>query len=273
MRLILFFLITSMVFTSQAIQAQNYSVDDFIEVPVPAPYSKLWYEWNGKDDQSIHVSFANGKLLLKKQERNSSIVTKESKDGTLIGVDNGEFGGGLYYKPNDTTKKYIEVNGSIKQAKDDAFGEHLYSLERPSRENITGKIPVKYGNIQDIFFFNEKLFSLEGLAHLGTSEGAIYELDVAKDKISYKEVLRLTDAPMAYALNDGAIYLATFERFYIIRNLKLKLIADKLFWQSLYPNSVAVKDSKHIYVGMRAGYAIINTHNRKIVFYRLKGLK
>ncbi len=48
---------------------------------------------------------------------------------------------------------------------------------------------------------------------------------------------------------------------------------ESLFWAGLYPNSIAVKESAHIYVGMLAGYAVVNTETQQVSFFKFKNLK
>jgi hypothetical protein len=268
----LLLLITVFMLMIQWSQAQNYSLDDFEEISLPVPYNKLWYELNNKGDQSFKVSIINGNLQINKEGQNRSPVKYKVASGNLIGEDHGEFGGGLFYEPADTNVKQVVVNGKLAAANGDAFimGMAFVGKYKSARAKL---IPVKRGNVKAIFDYKGSFYTVEGLAHMSSNYGSFTRVEIKENDIAYKDVLKLDDAPMAYAIHRGAIYLATFERFYIIRDWKPQLIADKLFWQALYPNSVAVKNSKHIYFGMRAGYAMVNADSGKVTFYRFKELK
>ncbi|WP_295772347.1 hypothetical protein [uncultured Mucilaginibacter sp.] len=265
-------LVTVFVLMTQHSTAQTYSLDDFEEVSIPAPYGKQLNEWNNIVDQYFKVSITNGYLKISKETYNKTSVRIKVAGGSLIGEDHGEFGGGLYYDPIDTNVKHMTVNGKLALPKEGIYYQGIAFINNGKAAKIR-LIPIKPGNIKDVFEYKGTLYTVEGLAHMSSSYGSFNDIEVKKNEVNYKEVLKLDDAPMAYVIHEEAIYLATLERFYIIRDWKAQLIADRLFWRYLYPNSVAVKDSKHIYLGMRAGYAMVDTESGKVIFYKFKKQK
>jgi hypothetical protein len=255
--------------------AQTVSTDDFLAVPIPILESKELYALNNRYKEEFAVSIVKGKLQINKAAYTSTIEYA-LRGGKLLGINQGEFGGGLYYKPNDTTVKQLYINGQPRQANthgDPFRGGLMIPPSNPITQLIKGTILIKTGDIKGIFTYKDSLYTVEGLAHMSSSFGSISKLDIKGDSVTGSRVLQLDDAPMTFDIYKGDIYIITLRRFYIIHNWQLEKLFDNEFWSYLGPNSVAIKDRKHIYVGMRAGYAMIDAENRKIVFYQHKQTK
>ncbi len=141
----------------------------------------------------------------------------------------------------------------------------------PITNLLKGTFLVKSGNIKRIFTYKDNIYTMEGLAHLSLNFGEFDQINVWGDSIVSSSVLDFDNSPEAFDIYDDAIYLATSNNFYIVRNWKKELVFKKLFWGDLYPNSVAVKDNHHIYIGMRAGYAMIDADSKEITFYQYNG--
>ncbi|GAB3909229.1 hypothetical protein [Mucilaginibacter boryungensis] len=253
--------------------SQTIPLESFKEVTLPVSGSKEIYALNNKPGQEFAVTLVKGKLMITKATY-SPVFEYPLPEGRLLGVNQGEWGGGLYYKLNDTTIKDIYVNGDARKANTpgDPFRGGLMIPERnPITKLIKGTFLIKTGNIQKVFNYKDSLYTLEGLAHMGLSFGSISKLDIKGNKITGSLRLKFDDAPFGFAIYKDDIYMATLNRFYVIHNWREELILDHLFWSYLYPNSVAVKDAKHIYVGMRAGYAMIDAENKTVVFYQYTG--
>lgn len=261
---------TLSVLTIERSYSQTYSLDDFEQVPIPTYHSKELSEWSNNVDEYFHVAIVNGELSVSKQSEARQQVKVKVTDGYLIGEDHGEFGGGLYFEPVDASIRKILVNGVLTTAKkNEAYlsGRVFTDKYKVKRRKM---ILIKSGNIKDIIKYKGKLYTLEGLAHMSFSYGSFDAIEIDKNSVNYKQVLKLDDAPMSFAIANDIFYLATSERFYLIQDWKPTLIANKLFWRGLYPNSVAIKDIEHIYVGMRAGYAVVNAKTGQIGFYKFK---
>ncbi len=206
---------------------------NFVETEPPKVGSSEWYSLNNSRNE-FGVELKNGQLKIKKvKEKNRGEL--KIATGRLLGVDRGEWGGTLTFIPDDTKKEKIEI---------------------------------KKGNIKFIFSFKRKTYFIEGIAHLSLSEGALYELDITKDKFEYKEVLKFEDAPEAYSIFDDKIFIATHRRFYVIDNFKKELIFKDTFWSSLYPNSIAVIDEKNVFLGIRSGIVQLDLTTKILKFYK-----
>lgn len=203
----------------------------FSENKIPEIYSDEWYKLNYSNDD-YSVKNENGKLVVEKTKyRNSSNLN--ILGGNLIGENGGEWGGKLSFKSNDNS---LPVKN------------------------------IKSGNIVQIFKFQNKIFFTEGLAHLSTNEGELYELN-PKD-FSYKKLIYFEDAPEAVTTYKNKIFIASHQNFYEIENFKKNKIFEKEFWGSLYPNSIAVFDEENIFLGIRSGIVKINLKTKKVTFFR-----
>ena len=86
---------------------------EFVETIPPKAGSDEWYPLNYSDNE-FGVKIIDGKLDIKKVREVNKCDLKIA-GGTLIGINNGEWGGQLTFKPDDTTKKAIDIKrGNIK---------------------------------------------------------------------------------------------------------------------------------------------------------------
>ena len=153
----------------------------------------------------------------------------------LKGTNQGEWGGELVYEPK-------------------GHKEHT--------------VKIMSGNIRFLFQYNNKICFLEGLAHLTSSHGALYELEFKKDSFTYTKRIDFEDEPAAYCIYKDRLLVATYANFFEVKNWKIEPVILDIFWKSLYPNSVAVIDEKHVFVGLRSGIAKIDLTTKKITYYK-----
>lgn len=191
---------------------------EFKKITRPKAGSAEWYTLNSSRNE-FQVSNTNEKLEISKYNTSETCEIKTS-DGKLIGIDVGEWGGKLFFVPTESAKK---------------------------------SFTIKNGNIKFIFSYKDKTYFIEGLSHMLFSAGALFELDISVDKISYKKILDFDDAPEAFAIYQDQIFIASHNKFYIIKDLKKEVIFANTFWSSLYPNSIAVFNDENVFVGMRGG--------------------
>lgn len=217
--------------SSQNIQSIIEIPAEFKETIFPESFSSDWFKLNHADD--FGVSIVNDKLHVKKIER-TNICELKIDTGTLKGVNNGEWGGRLTFIPNDPSKKEITVAG---------------------------------GNIISIFRFKDKIYFIEGFAHLTFSFGAMYELNIVGKKFIEKRVIDFIDAPSALTIYDDKILIVTRKKFYIIKGYRKRLILKNAFWECLYPTSVVAINDENVFIGMRGGIAKLNLTNKDLFFY------
>ncbi|MFC0513602.1 hypothetical protein ACFFGT_05295 [Mucilaginibacter angelicae] len=208
---------------------------EFIKTSPPKVGSDEWYVLNGSQNE-FGVSIVNGKLDIKKvNEVNKSVLKIPS--GTLIGVNRGEWGGQLTFKPSDTTKKNIDI---------------------------------KEGNIKFIFKLENKIYFIEGLAHMSYSGGALFELHTTGEKFTFTQLVKFEDAPEAFTIYKDKLLIATHKNFYIVKDFKKELVFKEAFWSSLYPNSIAAFDDKNVFMGIRSGIIKLDLTDKSLIFYKYK---
>jgi len=267
-----FFILACITGISFKVAAQNIPLSDFEETEIPAPYTTAWYPLNNSKT-SFTVSIINKKLNVSKARR-SDRIEYDLKEGKLYAINNGEFGGGLYYKPNDTTIKQIYVNGNL-QDKTVPMGNKIPMLAGVQYNEdrfgfLNGAIYLSHGNYQKIFSFNNSVYIQSGTTHMGFIEGNFSKLTKDQTGFTITSMLDMDDCPMAFCIFKNTIYLAGFKSFRIINNWKDKIVKQDLFWQTLNPNSVAVSNAQTVYIGIRSGFVQLNSITGEIKFYKYK---
>lgn len=206
---------------------------EFVETVPPKAGSDEWYPLNYSDNE-FGVKIIDGKLDIKKVNEVNKCELK-IPGGTLIGINRGEWGGQLSFKPEDTTKKAIDI---------------------------------KRGNIKFIFHFKDKVYFIEGLAHMGYSGGAIFELITTNNNFTFNKLVDFDDAPEAFTIYKDKFLIATHENFYIVEDFKKDLAFKETFWSSLYPNSIAAIDDKNVFIGIRSGIVKLDLTTKTLKFYK-----
>ncbi len=147
-------------------------------------------------------------------------ITKKVHDGLMIGINNGEFGGALWFLSSN--------------------GKELYQVK-------------SFINVQDIFNFNGNLYVTHGLAHLGLNYGSISKLKKEKKwKISKSFTLRAKPIIVLHE-KKSLLILTTKGLVNFDKNEKLTTILQAPFaWGMLYPSSVII-ENKDIFIAMRKG--------------------
>jgi hypothetical protein len=250
--------------------SQPYSLNDFEECAMPQINDKEWFVFNHATEREFIFSLDSGKLEISKSKYNPSIEYSIT-NGKLIGVNMGEFGGGLYYKPIDSTKDYF-ING--KNARDihpNWFGGLMVPERNPITKVIKNCILLQSGNVQFIFTFNDSIYIMGGLAHLSLSFGYLSTLRYNQDSFFISKSLNLDDAPSAMTIYKDLVYIATSKGFYTLdKALNKKTIFNNLFWEGLYPSSVVVLDEQKVLVTIRGGYVKINPQEKKMTLFKAK---
>ena len=206
---------------------------NLVETKIPKVSTEEWRELNYARNE-FGVKIIDNKLDIEKvKERNKAELKIDG--GNLIGINRREWGGKLSFVPNNNDKKEIEI---------------------------------KKGNIKFVFEFNDKIYFIEGLAHLSYSGGAIFELKKDGENFSYENIMEFDDAPEAFTIYGNKLLIATHQNFYVVENFEKELIFENTFWSSLYPNSIAVINNENVYMGIRSGLIKLDLTNKNITFYK-----
>jgi len=173
------------------------------------------------------LPFSHEEVAKKLNSKFSVRAVKKVDDGYIIGLNHGEFGGGLWFLSTD--------------------GKSAYEIA-PSKR------------IHQIFKFNEKLYVIEGLAHFGINYGNILELK--RDVVWHiSEIFKLPDAPDFIIQDKNTVLVLTSEhlmRFH--ENGKLvEILKAPFYWGMLFPSSAVIED-KDIYIAMRHGILKISEY-------------
>jgi len=233
------------VFTNGFSQSAISIPANFVKAPPPKVWSDDWYRLNYSSEFS--VSIVNNELHIEKivPFRNATKGKDDEIDlptGILKGTDGGEFGGCLMFYPKDTSKTAVKVSR---------------------------------GNFKKIFRLDNKIYALAGTAHMSLDMGGMLEIDrgmpgidTADNNFSIKNVINFYDSPEAYSIHNDSLFIATFKGFFVVKNLKKSTIFTDMFWEALYPNSVAVLNAENIFVGIRGGFVKLNIINKSFEFYK-----
>ncbi len=152
--------------------------DNFIETPIPKIYSNEWYKLN-YSRESYPIKKDKDELIIEEKEKGERSELKV-KGGKLIGIDEGEWGGGLFFRTPNLQEKLLVI---------------------------------KPGNTRDLFKFKNKIYFIQGLAHLTISEGSLYELNRIKNKFTYKKITDFDDAPFAITEFNNKFFVISYKTF------------------------------------------------------------
>jgi hypothetical protein len=226
-------------FSTVLIFGQNYGLEDFETDSVPTQETQ--YKWHNskihwiieKKNDSIKIRqndynhfkgdslpFSQKQIAKKIKSIYSIRAVKKVSDGYIVGLNGGEFGGGLWFISKNGKKSY-EISSYIR--------------------------------VRQIFEFNNKLYVIRGLAHLGSSYGSLFELKKDTKWKVFKD-FQLPDAPEFLIMEDENILILTTDRLMSFdKNEKLvEILKAPFYWGMYYPSS-AIVDCDNIYIAMRKG--------------------
>jgi hypothetical protein len=135
--------------------------------------------------------------------------------GSLVGVDHGEFGGGLWW---------ISTDGS--------------SRERISDRNVRAILRTR----------EQQVIALVGLAHLSLDEGTVLELSLTEGRWQVVRSIDLGTVPVDVSLEPGGALILVSNGLVRYRNGSAVRVHE--FEHALDPNSV-VASTGTVFVGMR----------------------
>ncbi|QDO95094.1 hypothetical protein FNB79_14310 [Formosa sediminum] len=230
MKRVFFCFLLLSVFTCQDVNVNIHK--EFIKTDIPKLYTDDWFQLN-HSTHNFSVSIEDQSLKIT-QNTGREAAELKLENGTLKGITHGASGKLIFVPSQDSTKQ----------------------------------IEIKSGNIKFIFKFKERIYFIEALAHLSYTGGAIYELIQDGDHFTFNKRLEFKDTPEAFTCFKNTFLIATHKHFYVVEDFKQKLIFRNAFWSDLYPNSLAVIDYDHVYMGIRSGFVKLNLIDKKLTFYK-----
>ncbi|MDB5002849.1 MAG: hypothetical protein JWQ34_1074 [Mucilaginibacter sp.] len=233
-------------------------------------------QWNQSPpyNKSFAVAIVKGGLQISKNQAPEGFKQVQLNTGTFLAMDLGEWGGALYYLPNDTSKRKFLVNGESQDVNSNFPMIGVPKIPSISRFYKKKLLRVLYGNISDFTPYSDSTFLIaEG--NLPTdinnkAPGALYKLFVKSDGFNYSKIADIHDSSGKIATYKDFIFSTTFQGFYSVNNGKVEMLFDNLFWKWLNPNSIVAINEHHIYVGMYGGYAEIDAVKKRLIFYKYK---
>jgi hypothetical protein len=178
-------------------------------------------KYRRKKGDSLPFSEKEIKLKFKNRIGDRRFV-KKVRNGYLIGVNNGEFGGGLYFVSKNGKKSYTIA---------------------------------PYIKVRKIFKYNSNIYVSSGLAHLGGNYGKISELKIKKGKWKLINSTKLIGQPTLTFLHNDLVYIITSQ--YVLKLNKemseyVQVLKAPVYWGVLYPSSTFVS-KKDLFISMRKG--------------------
>lgn len=156
-------------------------------------------------------------------------------DGWLIGFNQGEFGAALYWFNNDGLQNY----------------------------------KISDDQVSDFMRTPRGIIAIQGLAHLGISEGSLVAIARDSDTKRWrsKTIQKLPEAPDAFVrLSNGTLIVVLSNSLVSLSlDYQMTVLIRCANWDILYPNSVALSlDESKIYIGMRQFVAEFNLATKKL---------
>ncbi len=226
----------------------------------PSVFSEDWFFLNASNFE-YWVENINGKLEIKVNKIEDKCYFLIS-DGKLIGASYPSEDICFVFQPTDSTLNEIKIincsvlfiyedDGNIffveSQEKDLREHKHLYEQIEPNEnyfkpiQSPEGKV-FKYGNL--------------------------YQLNRINNQFNYTLILKFDDTPLAFKKHHNRLFVATSNKFIVVENFKQTIIFDNLFWEDLYPNSIAYFNDENIFIGIRGGIVKINLINKSFAFFQ-----
>jgi hypothetical protein len=248
-----------------------FPLSDFTAVVPPRSYTPDWYLLNHSAFE-LKVAMVDGELRITRKHYDPALspaVTFSLPGGdSLMGVNMGEFGGGLYYKPRDSTHAAFFVNGMRGPSAKTFFRGLMIPPSNPLNQRLKGYLLVANANVQGIFEYKDSLFYLDGLAHMGLVIGGLYSLEVREDSFTIHRVADLKDCPLAYLVDGPRLWIATLKSLLLVENGQVEKVFDDLFWDGVYPNSMCKGMNGELYIGLRSGYARVDVGLHQLTYYK-----
>lgn len=250
-------------------QAQEFSLSDFSPARISQVYDSDWYQLN-HSKYEIKVEWKDGAARISSWKYSPDVHYSLPGNGTLMGVNMGEFGGGLYYKPADSLHPVFYVNGRPGPTQQSFFRALMVPPTNPIHQQLKGYSLIANGNVVGIFQYKDSLFYLDGLAHMGLVIGGLYSLVVSRDSFTVVRVADLGDCPMAYLADGPRLWIVTMQGLLMVENGQVSRLFSHVFPDGLYPHSICLGATGTLYVGLRGGYAEVNVKTRQVGFFKFR---
>ena len=270
---------------------QEYSLDDFYRARPPvSPIGVGKFpvlEENCPLDEYYYVSIDEEDLLITQREQPeletdcTNICELDVDGGKLIGINNGEWGGGLFLVTKKIEDRLYKIDGQRKDHDRLSFlTKKAYCIENK-------ETPHFFNNIRDIFRHGDRIFYLTGLCHL-SDNGALLEVVAQGGKYVSKFICYIDSCPQMYDICDDRLCVLALNRLVVIDlsndSICANIESNSLYvctskteeptkWQSLTPTSIALLNYQCVYIGYNGGIQRFDLYNGTMYFYVRKEYK
>ncbi|UIR54782.1 hypothetical protein LZQ00_10890 [Sphingobacterium sp. SRCM116780] len=236
----LFILLISLIPTILSAQSYNKLLKDWKSNPLPKHQSyegqiDLWTVY--LEDDQPKVTEKSKPIELPKYIQLKDSKEYESSDKILTHADPSDF--------------QITDNGFLISVNRGEWGGELYWFSKNGKKNYH----VDAGNYIQFITRSNDILVLEGLAHLGTSDGRIMQLIKKEDIWTAQKYLELPFAPQTACLDkeDNILIVTTKNIVSVDKNKQIKSIVSFDLWEDHSTSSSIIMHNNILYVGMLFG--------------------
>jgi len=173
---------------------------DFKEGTVPRDLKETRQEYHGWKSIGIVVE---DNTIIAVERGYTNYGEMEVENGIIIGRDDGEWGGGIEFKPRSGSAYTI-------------LGENLFGF----------------------YTIEEKKFVITERAYLGKYDhGRIYELILADNKWQAKKIFDIGGQPEAFLVVQDKLFIVTNDSLLLIKDGESKILIENAFWEPYFPFS------------------------------------
>jgi len=145
------------------------------------------------------------------------------------------------------------------------FGAALYWFSADGRQNYE----ISRNQVVRFFALRDGVYAIEGLAHLGLSQGSVLRITRAPGSPRWQAqtVAPLPQAPYAVAVrrDDSALIVLSDALVVLGRDRNLATLIEGAPWPLLYPNSALLTpDESKLYIGMRQYVAEVDMITKRL---------
>ena len=208
----------------------------FVEAKAPEPRTKEWDKTAKLLPYSVEV---RKKVLVVKKGKydyKRDPIIFEAGSHKYIGINNGEWFGGLYLNKVD--------------------------------EN---RAPLFKGNPQYLIKLGDDLYIFEGITHMGLDQGSIHVIRNYKKNTKPEKITLLHTSPTLVLLDEKRFVIVGYDSLIMFHpGLAFDIISHGDFWRSIEPHSI-VKYKNHYIIGVRGGLVLAEIGNPteyKVSYYK-----
>jgi hypothetical protein len=194
-------------------------------------YSSEYYEFSSRNIDNRYYIDNNGKIIVKRRERENTEYLFEYDGGVFIGINHGEFGGNLVYRINNFEYEIIQ------------------------------------DNIRYILIYRDEVYLLTGLSHGWSSRGNIVKLKKTNEIWEIDFIKALNSEPKCFTIYNDQIFIITTDGINIFDGNDINVLLIEAYWRYYSPDNIYI-NNEIIGIGLRGCIAIIDRRNNAIKYYK-----